>query len=274
MILLLDVGNTRIKWAELHRAISPVRQATQVLAHPQVDQLPHRVTTPPRALYASNVAGAPVRAALEAIAWNAWRQPVHWLDGRHGQHWLHNAYREPQHLGPDRWLGLLGLLWHIQQGEPPPHGTACLLASFGTATTVDTLVWEDASPSQPGVLARFVGGLILPGPTLMARSLAHDTAALPLAQGALADFPQDTHSAITSGIAAAQAGALARQWALAQQNYPAHAPRVWVTGGAWPLVAEEIRRQWRQGLAVLDNPVLDGLGWLATVQPGGARNNA
>jgi type III pantothenate kinase len=145
-----------------------------------------------------------------------------------------------------------------------------LLASFGTACTLDTL----ANPrDEHGVRhASFVGGLILPGPLLMARSLSDGTAQLPYAQGEPADYPTTTQGAIASGIAAAQSGALLRQWRTALQRF-GMPPRVFVCGGGWPLVENEVRRtlaRAQDDLGVpadapryLLSPVLDGLAWLA-----------
>src|SRR5690606_40571680 len=56
-----------------------------------------------------------------------------------------------------------------------------ILASFGTATTIDTLVVKntDTDPGNAVHQYQFPGGLILPGPALMRTSLAENTAHLP-----------------------------------------------------------------------------------------------
>ena len=60
-------------------------------------------------------------------------------------------------------------------GAHPPF----LLASFGTATTIDTVGPDNV----------FAGGLILPGPAMMRNALAHGTANLPVADGASSPIP-------------------------------------------------------------------------------------
>eukprot|EP00887_Chlorella_sp_A99_P003806 scaffold32.g3806.t1 len=106
-------------------------------------------------------------------------------------------------------------------------------------------------------------------------SLAAGTATLPLARGPAVDYPTDTVAAIASGIAAAQAGALGRQWLAGWRLY-GQAPAIYVTGGDWPDIAAEAQRLLIEISAAvgmkatplyLDNPVLEGLAMLATHYP-------
>ena len=164
MKLLVDAGNTRIKFAWLGPGPAGVPCAPQALERDALDSLAQRVGQHvPESVHASNVAGPAVRVALEHACQSAWGLAVQWHDGRTGQGWLRNRYSNPASLGSDRWLGLLGLIHHLQTADPAPAaGTACLLASFGTATTIDTLVWHGLRAPA----ATFLGGLILPGVTL------------------------------------------------------------------------------------------------------------
>lgn len=263
MKLLVDAGNTRIKFVRLGCDPTRARGRPEMLERHELESLVQRVGQRPESVHASNVAGPGVRVALEQACLSAWGLTVQWQDGRCGQNWLSNRYSNPARLGSDRWLGLLGLVHRLQATDPAPApGSACLLASFGTATTIDTLIWHGERAAGAPV-ATFIGGLILPGATAMARSLAQDTADLPLAHGPLADFPLDTHAAIASGIAAAQVGALLRQVTLASLRHPLAPPRVWVTGGALPQVEAELLQRLPDPATPLDNPVLDGLALLA-----------
>lgn len=85
----------------------------------------------------------------------------------------------------------------------------------------------------------------------------------------------DTHEAIASGIAAAQAGAVVRQWLTGRQRY-GQAPQIFAAGGGWPEVHQEIERLLADaggafGAApvpvYLDHPVLDGLAAIARAHP-------
>ena len=110
----------------------------------------------------------------------------------------------------------------------------------GTATTIDTLDGD----------GRFLGGLILPGLDLMRRSLARDTAALPLADGQYLAWPRCTDDAITSGCVEAQAGAIER--AIAKLGNGA---TCLLSGGAAGVIGEHLGIAHRR----VDNLVLEGL---------------
>ena len=93
----------------------------------------------------------------------------------------------------------------------------------------------------------------------MRQSLAQGTANLPLASGESNDYPRHTLQAISTGVVAAQAGAVWRQCNVAARRYGAQ-PILCVSGGGWPEVEAEVR-QLMQALDIrfLPNPVLDGL---------------
>jgi type III pantothenate kinase len=99
-----------------------------------------------------------------------------------------------------------------------------------------------------------MGGLIVPGPALMRRSLDLGTAGLRLTEGTMQGFPRDTADAITSGAIQASVGAIARLGAeMAAHDRPMG--RIILSGGA----AAEIAA-WLPYPAILqDNLVLDGL---------------
>jgi len=235
MIALIDIGNSRVKLGWLNtangaRETAPVALQGEDLA-PQIQRwfagLPAR---PVRAL-GVNVAAAARTRQIEA-AFAAHNCPVTWHKASANAIGLVNRYADPAQLGADRWAAMLGLL--VQPDLPADHGPL-MLASFGTATTIDTL-----TPDR-----QFVGGLILPGPAMMLDALASGTAALPLLDANAAidtvAYPRTTQQAIASGTAAAQAGAVLRQWLISLQRYGAP-PDLTVTGGGWPLVAGEVRR--------------------------------
>lgn len=107
---------------------------------------------------------------------------------------------------------------------------ACAIASFGTAITIDCV-------NDEGV---FLGGAILPGLTLQARSLHEGTAALPdvkiEATGVV--FGTTTQEAISNGILFGAAGALRE----IVERYATHLgrwPALIVTGGNAELIGKE-----------------------------------
>ncbi len=163
MILCVDSGNSRIKWG-LHA--DGAWRETGAIDHADVAQLaalPQRLPMPAN-LMMSNVAGEAARLAIRQ-ALVPWLAVLHEIESTASAGGVTNLYENPVRLGVDRWCALIG----ARAITTAP----CVVVMAGTATTVDTLDGD----------GRFLGGLILPGLELMRRSLARDTAALPLAAG-------------------------------------------------------------------------------------------
>jgi type III pantothenate kinase len=270
MIVLLDVGNSRIKLGWQHPsmgreptvhaiALRPL-EALPALLRKWLSALPMPVTS----AWGVNVAGSVVAERVEHVLLES-GAPIQWMLPTAHQFEVRNAYDNPQQLGADRWSALLGMAEHLEdpvrrsaehtsQKSASGHlaakvPRAAILATFGTATTIDTL--------SPELV--FEGGLILPGPALMRQSLAQGTANLPLANGVGNNFPKTTLQAISTGVVAAQAGAVWRQCMIAEQHFHAP-PALFVSGGGWPEVEAEIRtRLSHLKITFISNPVLDGL---------------
>lgn len=250
MKLLIDIGNTRLKLATQQGS---TMQFVTAIAIKSIEQMQKDLRRTIETLDGSidacvavSVASTQVNQALQELVTPL---TVRWIRPGVKAAGVSNAYPDPSQLGADRWVGMIGLTRHFVLPHPP-----IVLASFGTATTVDTL-----SPAN-----EFLGGLILPGVSLMHQVLANGTAQLPDAVGELEAFPTNTINAITSGITAAQAGAVSRQIELAHQTY-GQQPILCVTGGAWPSVAHEFARVLGTERAhELPHVVLDGLSVLAS----------
>ena len=230
MILCIDSGNSRIKWS-LHDGTA--WRETAAVDHaesPKMAALPQRLPMPTRVLVA-NVAGEAARLAIrQALApWLAVLQEIESTGSAGG---VTNLYENPARLGVDRWCALIGARALV--------ATPCVVVMAGTATTVDTLDGD----------GRFLGGLILPGLDLMRRSLARDTAALPLAAGKYSAYPRRTDDAITSGCIEAQAGAIER----ACKRLGAEAVCL-LSGGAAGVVGEHLGMPH----VIVANLVLEGL---------------
>ncbi len=243
MLLLIDAGNTRIKWALQDRADAPAGLwlASGAVTHAD---LRHLAPTWQAALNGkaitrvllANVAGADLRARLEQVlpstlapAAISWFASLPQLAG------VRNAYRDPAQLGCDRFAAAIG-------AHTVAPGQAVIVATCGTATTIDAITAD-------GV---FLGGMILPGLGLMAQSLAQNTAHLPYIGRDLrltAGFADTTEDGILSGCLAAQAGAIERACA-------AHgAAHCILSGGAAPLIAPALAVPHQ----LIDNIVLIGL---------------
>ncbi len=237
MILCIDCGNSRIKWG-LRAAAGWWAQG--VLAHGEVGQLAALTVDWPdvQKILLANVAGPALAARIADVVAAAWPgRPLLTAASCAAAAGVRNGYQQPERLGVDRWCALLGA-WAKVRG-------CCLVVMAGTATTVDSLNADGFFP----------GGLILPGLDLMRKSLARDTAGLPLAQGRYVAQPTCTDDAIVSGCLDAQAGAIERAWR--RLDDPA-APCL-LSGGAAAAIAPALTIPW-QGV---DNLVLEGLATLA-----------
>lgn len=236
MILLIDAGNTRIKWGvvDAGRWI-----AEGALGHEESAAF-SRIADEHRGLrrvFGANVAGAGVASAI-ARALDRVAPPPTWLAASAECLGVRNRYDVPSQLGADRWAALIG--------ARALYRCACLVVTAGTATTVDVL---DADGD-------FQGGLILPGEDLMRRALAGNTAQLPFADGEFVRTPRNTADAIRSGCRHAQLGAIERMFREIE-NMPG--ARCVLSGGA----AARLAGQLAIPCSPVDNLVLKGLAVIA-----------
>jgi type III pantothenate kinase len=242
MILLIDAGNTRVKWA----LAAPGAQLGEWIAdgaatHADMPQLElawceAAATHGIRRILIANVAGNALRVQLEYVLQRCMPQLTpEWFASLPTLAGVTNGYRNPSQLGCDRFAAAIA-------GHALAPEQRVIVVNCGTATTIDAV-------SPDGV---FLGGMILPGLGLMASSLARNTAQLPqIAQdGKLPDgFADNTDDAILSGILAAQSGAVEHACA-------AHAAQSCIiSGGAAPYIAPMLKVPYR----IVENVVLIGL---------------
>lgn len=234
MIVCIDSGNTRVKWAAHDGSAWLPGGAAAHTDLSALAGLPGQWPVPDRVMVA-NVAG-PAAGEVIVKALAPWRNCLVWASSTAQAAGVTNGYANPGRLGVDRWCALVGA-WSLAR-QPT------LVVGAGTATTVDIL---DAA-------GHFVGGLILPGFDLMRTSLAHNTAALPLAEGSYMPAPVTTEDAIFSGCLEAQLGAIERSWARLDGS-----GECLLFGGAAPLLSMFLAIPHRR----VDNLVLEGLRALA-----------
>ena len=235
MILCIDSGNSRIKWGLYGDGRWLETVAVDHEKRAKMAELPQRLAMPDCVMLA-NVAGAGAAAAIrEALA--PWAAVLHEVESTAAAGGVTNLYDNPARLGVDRWCALIGA-----RGI---SSAPCVVVMAGTATTIDTLDGD----------GRFLGGLILPGFDLMRRSLARDTAALPLAAGHYSPYPRSTDDAIVSGCIEAQVGAIERACARLEPG-----ALCLLSGGNAALLAAHLSVPCQ----VFENLPLEGLRQLAT----------
>ena len=240
MLLLVDAGNTRIKWAIADGSAAPGDwTAHGAVPHAELERLePAWAGQGLMRAIISNVAGHAMQAQLTALLAPLLPAAPHWFTARAELNGLRNRYRNPAQLGSDRFAAALG-------ARCVAPGKALVVATCGTATTVDAVTAS----------GDFLGGMILPGLGLMLGALARGTAQLPqVAPGtngyaAPPVFADHTSDAILSGCLAAQAGAIERACAALPADLCI------ISGGAAASVAPLLSvPHW-----MLDNIVLVGL---------------
>jgi len=160
MMLLVDAGNSTIKWA-LYDAgclqgggrFGYRDQNLAALLDPAWGALP----VPTRIVVAS-VAGDGVAAALGDWTRARWSVLPHYLQSSAMAAGVCNAYDVAQDLGVDRWAALVAAHHHYP-------GAVCIIDA-GTAITLDLLAAD----------GRHLGGVILPGIEMLKTVLLEDTA--------------------------------------------------------------------------------------------------
>lgn len=191
MNLLLDFGNTRLKWCLYPQGQS--LENAQMGACASVDACALAQTwrnLPIKQVLLASVAGPMATTALAATL-SQFGFAVQFIRSQAQFAGLTCAYARAADLGVDRWLGMLGA--HLAH----PHQN-CLIVSAGTAFTIDAVAAGGTH----------LGGYIAPGLSMMRAALAQGGALLPqldpAADTATAiDFASDTHSAIAAGTLAA-----------------------------------------------------------------------
>lgn len=211
MIVAIDAGNTRTKWAILDSSGEFLQQGTveNVQIHTLINVIQQWHGC--RRMVVSNVAGAAVADQLQSIC-DGLNLPQMTIQATASACGVTNRYTQPAQLGSDRWATLVAA-WNR-------YHESCVIATAGTALTVDVL-------SSHG---EFLGGLIVPGWRLMQSALTSGTVGLAALEGQLQHFPTNTGDAMCSGAWQAMAGAVEKMCDLLQSR-EASPPRCLLSGG-------------------------------------------
>ncbi len=248
MILLVDMGNSRIKWAccEVDKWRSGGSVAGPIGCEaPDFGFLDDLAVIPDR-VAAVNVTGDERADGFALAIRQRWDLSVEFARSRQKSGVLVNAYTEPRQLGADRWLAMVAARHYFR-------GPLCVVDA-GTATTVD-LIESDGG---------HLGGYIVPGLSLMSAALERDTSEIltrsrlhPASKNRHAVAPADnTADALLRGACLAVAGLIDRSRAMTSR--PA---RVILTGGdADKLLPLMPRGSRRRPQLVLEGLALDVVG--------------
>jgi type III pantothenate kinase len=196
--LLLDVGNTRLKWGvaekgEIHKTGSI---AQQKIRDKGLGTLTSRLPRAVDAAIASNVAGPSFSTRLAGVVGAHCGCDLRFAKTEKSAFGVHNSYKQYRRMGVDRWVAMVGAWTEVQ--------SACVVVDAGTAVTIDAID-DDGS---------HLGGLILPGIALMADSLTSQTSDIPRTRTTtgvytgMEMFAKNTSAAVGSGALASVAGAI------------------------------------------------------------------
>ena len=237
MKLLIDLGNTRAKWALLEGAGLHAAGAAPhgEFADSIWNELP-RVDS----IWAASVASPALNERVAALARQRFGLSTQFVRSRAQACGVRNAYAQPERLGVDRFLALIAA--HARMREP------VVIASCGTALTLDALAADGTH----------LGGLIAASPELTLAALRSGTANLGAAPpGHIVEIAASTADAMASGAWFAAVALVERFVAHATQRFNVP-PALVLTGGAATRLGELLRAPHRidaelvlHGLAVL-----------------------
>jgi type III pantothenate kinase len=247
MTLLVDIGNSRVKWARLGANGPGEQSAAEYAGWSAADwRAALFAGAPVERVLAASVAGESACAALDAATRLATGHPACFVATTRASGGVLNGYSDPGLLGVDRWLAVVGAYARV--------GGACVVADIGTAATVDVVASD----------GRHQGGYIVPGPRLMVASLLRSTRELAPrhassgTSSAESGFADNTRDAIERGCRLALAALIDRSVADAGHD-SIERPRLLLTGGAAP----EVLSQLRSSVEHLPDLVLRGLAVVA-----------
>jgi type III pantothenate kinase len=242
MILLVDVGNTRIKWrlweqdrtgpggSLLHKGLAPTGLGERLWSD----------LKRPSQVMIANVAGADMATALRDWTQQAWQLEPRFATTAASGYGVSNAYAIPAQMGVDRWVAMIGARARLSQ--------SCCIVDCGTAVTVDALTAE----------GQHLGGVIFPGVRLMREALYRDTRQIPAEdQGQPTVFGQSTRDCVWGGTTYAVAAAIDGIAERMEEKLPGETQRL-LTGGDADLLLPYLRGRYRlepelifQGLLVM-----------------------
>jgi len=159
MKLLIDSGNSCLKWAEFKHGVLGNTQTIDYNNTDYLRQLQKQWSqlSRPEAVYIACVAA--IQVQLKNLLADLWSTTsLVFIQSPSESHGVINAYPKVQSLGVDRWLVMIAAKKHY-------NGSLCIV-DCGTAITLDCI-------DKNG---QHLGGMIMPGWTLMQQSLFQGTA--------------------------------------------------------------------------------------------------
>lgn len=187
MKLLVDLGNSRLKWVQCgSKSWQPGEPCTSGSIPPAWLTLAR-----PEGAWLVSVAHADVANALCEWMQRAWNLNVERVIVRREAFGVRVLYEVPETLGADRFAALIGARHRAQ--------AACVVVDCGTAVTVDALAEN----------GEYLGGAILPGLAMMRGALTERTGLIRSTGGRADDVcARTTQDGVAAGTLVGLAGAI------------------------------------------------------------------
>lgn len=193
MILTVDIGNSRIKWASWQEDKITARGVAaydEKKLSENFDELFSSVASPleerPSRVLVACVAGNNIIKALNQWLQRHWKLDAEYLKTEKQFDNIINAYDDPAQHGVDRWASVVA-------GHQSYQGASVCVISAGTAITIDLVNKE----------GRHLGGYILPSYDIMHAALLSDTANV-VSTASLHfhqhGIPDNTNDAVNQGL--------------------------------------------------------------------------
>ena len=235
MYLLIDIGNTRIKWQ--HRDNEIVLNAGSMMVEDFMGINFSDLQSVKKVLI-SNVNHAVVLDKIKDSV-TIFDCPIIEVKSQ-SNHVLINDYSDTLTLGVDRWLTALGA-WK-------KHQKPLLVINAGTAITIDLIDLDNQEKPH------FKGGMILPGVAISLAILNDSTSLIDVKIGATKYPSVNTTDAVTTGIFTSIQGAVN----LVCKRLPATLP-ILLTGGDAILIYEQSDDEWKSRIKLEDGLIFEGL---------------
>ena len=235
MYLLIDIGNTRIKWQQ--RDDKDILLTDSILVEEFMDIDFSSIKSIDK-IIVSNVNHSVVLDKLKEILLK-FKCPI--IETKPiSNEYLINDYEDHKTLGIDRWLTALGA-WKLYQRP-------LLVINAGTAITIDLVELDKESK------AHFKGGMILPGVAISLAVLNNSTNLIDTEIGK-SQYPSlNTKDAVTTGIMTSIQGAVN----LVCRKLPSSLP-ILLTGGDANLIYEQAEDDWKSRIKLEGDLIFEGL---------------
>jgi type III pantothenate kinase len=213
MKLLVDIGNSRLKWAQAQGQELKFFGSCDY-RDPSVWAGFFKAIQRPDSVYLASVVTEEINREFQKQVLEQWGLVVTTLQSESRCCGVHSAYHEANTMGVDRWAALIAA--HHQ------FHSATIVVDCGSAMTVDAL---DAGGGHRG-------GYILPGIQMQHRALSHGTAGIELTETDhhVKGWGTDTASCIRRGVIEAMAALVERSAKQLSEELQAKVDVV-ITGG-------------------------------------------